>query len=171
MTSTTTTARIVNLISKRLDNIGHVNEMQKDKVVINEINKINAEFYNAFENLSIETMNRIWKHGDDVVCIHPGWDLFTGWLAVKESWITIFNNTEKIRFVITNTKVRLFDNNIAAVVVCLENIETTLENGQGIKIGVNATNIFEQYGLNKWLLIHHHGSPVANYMPPNVSSQ
>lgn len=145
--------------------------MQKDKVVINEINKINAEFYNAFENLSIETMNRIWKHDDDVVCIHPGWDLFTGWLAVKESWITIFNNTEKIRFVITNTKVRLFDNNIAAVVVCLENIETTLENGQGIKIGVNATNIFEQYGLNKWLLIHHHGSPVANYMPPNVSSQ
>lgn len=55
--------------------------MQKDKVVINEINKINAEFYNAFENLSIETMNRIWKHGDDVVCIHPDWDLFTGWLV------------------------------------------------------------------------------------------
>ena len=142
--------------------------MQKDDVV-NEINKINAEFYNAFENLSIETMNRIWKHGDDVVCIHPGWDLFTGWLAVKESWITIFNNTEKIRFVITNTKVRLFDNSIA-VVVCLENIETTLENGHGIKIGVNATNMFEQNGLNKWLLIHHHGSPVANYLPPNVSS-
>jgi ketosteroid isomerase-like protein len=115
-------------------------------------------------------MNRIWKHDDDVVCIHPGWNLFTGWLAVKESWITIFNNTEKIRFIITNTKVRLFDNNVA-VVVCLENIETTLENGQGIKIGVNATNIFEQNGLNNWLLIHHHGSPVVNYMPPNVSSQ
>src|SRR6476661_6248239 len=118
--------------------------MQKDET-INEINKINAEFYNAFENLSIETMNRIWKHNDDVVCIYPGWNLFIGWLAVKESWITIFNNTEKIRFIITNTKVRLFDNNVA-VVVCLENIETTLENGQGIKIGVNATNIFEQNG-------------------------
>jgi ketosteroid isomerase-like protein len=142
--------------------------MQKDEI-INEINKINAEFYNAFEKLSIETMNRIWKHDDDVVCIHPGWDLFTGWLAVQESWITIFNNTEKIRFIITNTKVRLFDNNIA-VVVCLENIETALGDGQDINIGVNATNIFEQNELNKWLLIHHHGSPVANYIPPNVSS-
>jgi ketosteroid isomerase-like protein len=142
--------------------------MQKDEI-INEINKINAEFYNAFEKLSIETMNRIWKHDDDVVCIHPGWDLFMGWLAVQESWITIFNNTEKIRFIITNTKVRLFDNNIA-VVVCLENIETALGDGQDINIGVNATNIFEQNELNKWLLIHHHGSPVANYIPPNVSS-
>ncbi len=143
--------------------------MQKDEV-INEINKINTEFYNAFENFSTETMDKIWKHNDDVVCIHPGWDLFTGWLAVKESWITIFNNTERIKFIITNTKVRIFDNNIA-VVVCLENIETTVENGQVIKIGINATNIFEQNDLNKWLLIHHHGSPVANYIPPNVSSQ
>ncbi|MGN6346125.1 MAG: nuclear transport factor 2 family protein [Candidatus Nitrosocosmicus sp.] len=143
--------------------------MQKDEI-INEINKINTEFYNAFENFSTETMDKIWKHNDDVVCIHPGWDLFTGWLAVKESWITIFNNTERIKFIITNTKVRIFDNKIA-VVVCLENIETTAENGQVIKIGINATNIFEQNDLNKWLLIHHHGSPVANYIPPNVSSQ
>jgi ketosteroid isomerase-like protein len=145
--------------------------MQKDEV-IDEINKVNNEFYQAFENLSIEKMDRIWKQDDYVVCIHPGWDLFRGWLAVRESWITIFNNTENIRFVITNTKVKLFDHNIAAVVVvCLENIETTLENGQVIKIGVNATNIFEQNEQNKWLLVHHHGSPVANYIPPNISSQ
>jgi ketosteroid isomerase-like protein len=148
--------------------------MQKDEV-INEINKINAEFYYAFENLSIEKMDTLWKHDEDVVCIHPGWDLFRGWLAVRESWITIFNNTENIRFVITNTNIRLFDYNIAAAAVaavaCLENIETTLENGQVIKIGVNATNLFEQNAQNKWLLVHHHGSPVTNYIPPNVSSQ
>jgi ketosteroid isomerase-like protein len=116
-------------------------------------------------------MDKVWKHDKDVVCIHPSWDLFRGWLAVRESWITIFNNTERINFIITNTKVRTFDNNIA-IVVCLENIETTLENGQDIRIGVNATNIFERNGLNKWwLLVHHHGSVVTNYMPPNVSSQ
>ena len=144
--------------------------MQKDEV-INEINKVNNEFYQTFENRSIENMDKLWKHDEDVVCIHPGWDLFRGWLAVRESWITIFNNTERIKFIITNTKVRTFDNNIA-IVVCLENIETTLENGQVIRIGVNATNIFERNGLNKWwLLVHHHGSVVTNYMPPNVSSQ
>ena len=72
-----------------------------------------------------------------------------------------------LRFSITNTKVRIFDNKIA-VVVCLENIETTLANGQAIKIGIIATNIFERNEqLNKWLLIHHHGSPITNYIPPN----
>ncbi len=143
--------------------------MQKDKV-IHEINKINAEFYHAFENLSIEKMDTLWKHDEDIVCIHPGWDLFRGWLAVRESWITIFNNTERIKFVITNTKIRTFDNNIA-LVVCLENIETISENDQAIKIGVNATNIFEQNELNQWLLVHHHGSVITNYIPLNISSQ
>ncbi|MDQ6723937.1 MAG: nuclear transport factor 2 family protein [Thermoproteota archaeon] len=143
--------------------------MQKDEV-INEVNKINTEFYHAFENLSIEKMDTLWKHDEDVVCIHPGWDLFRGWLAVRESWITIFSNTERIKFAITNTKVRTFDYNIA-LVVCLENIETTLENAHSIKLGVNATNIFEQNELNKWLLVHHHGSVVTNYLSPNVSPQ
>jgi len=78
-------------------------------------------------------------------------------------------NTQRIRFIITNTKVRIFDNNLA-VVVCLENIETPV-NGQVIKMGVIATNVFERNELNQWLLIHHHGSTVSNYIPPNISSQ
>jgi hypothetical protein len=42
-------------------------------------------------------------------------------------------------------------------------------------MGVIATNIFEQqnvknnYYNNEWLMIHHHGSVVANYIPPNIS--
>jgi len=134
--------------------------------IIAQVQKINCEFYNAFENLSIQRMERLWKHEDNVVCIHPGWDLFTGWLAIRESWITIFSNTEMIKFIITNTKVRVFDN--IAVVVCLENIET-LVNGEIVRLGVIATNIFEQME-NQWLLIHHHGSSVSNYIPPNISS-
>jgi hypothetical protein len=146
-------------------------EMQEDDEIIGEVNKSNAEFYHAFESLSIEAMDKLWKHDENIVCIHPGWDLFTGWLAIRESWITIFSNTEMIRFSITNTKVRIFDNKIA-VVVCLENIETTLADGRVIRIGVIATNIFERdEQLNQWLLIHHHGSPVTNYIPPNTSSQ
>src|SRR5213593_5177246 len=89
---------------------------------IEQVQKINCEFYNAFENLSIQRMERLWKHEDNVVCIHPGWDLFTGWLAIRESWITIFSNNVMMRFIITNTKVSILDNNLA-VVVCLENIE------------------------------------------------
>src|SRR3954453_6418588 len=110
-------------------------EMQDDDVIVGEVTRVNAEFYHAFESISIETMDKLWKHDENVVCIHPGWDLFTGWLAIRESWITIFSNTEMIRFTITNTKIRTFDNNIA-VVVCLENIETTLTDGRLIRIGI-----------------------------------
>jgi hypothetical protein len=137
----------------------------KEDEIIEKVQKINSEFYDAFENLSIEKMEGLWKHEDGVVCIHPGWDLFTGWLAIRESWLTIFRNTDKIKFIITNTKVKVFDN--VTVVVCLENIET-LVNGEIVRLGVVATNIFEQME-NRWLLIHHHGSSVSNYIPPNIS--
>ena len=136
--------------------------MNKDEILVQEIN---SEFYHAFENLSIERMERLWKHEDNIVCIHPGWDLFTGWLAIRESWITIFSSTDMIKFIITNTKVRVFGN--VAVVVCLENIETSV-NGEILRLGVIATNVFEQID-NQWLLIHHHGSSVSNYIRPNIS--
>ncbi len=138
--------------------------MKEDEIIV-QVQEINSEFYHAFESLSIERMERLWKHEDNVVCIHPGWDLFTGWLAIREAWITIFRNTEMIKFIITNTKVRVFNN--IAVAVCLENIET-LVNGEILRLDVIATNIFEQME-NQWLLIHHHGSSVSNYIPPNVS--
>ena len=144
--------------------------MERDNDIMEKVNNTNTEFYRAFEYLSIEMMDNLWKHDENVICIHPGWDLFTGWLAIRESWITIFENTEMIKFTITNTKIRTFDK--VAVVVCLENIETTSADRRLIKIGVIATNIFERNEqLNQWLLIHHHGSPVTNYIPPNISSQ
>ena len=109
----------------------------------------------------MEMMDNLWKHNENVVCIHPGWDLFTGWLAIRESLVTIFENTEMIKFTITNTKVRIFDDEIA-VVVCEENIETSAADGRIIRIGVIATNIFERNKSNHWLLIHH-SSPVTSY--------
>jgi ketosteroid isomerase-like protein len=135
-----------------------------------EVRKANTEFYRAFESLSIEMMDSLWKHDDDVICVHPGRDLFTGWLAIRESWTTIFRNTEMIRFIITNTKIRVFDNRSRmAIVACQENIESSI-NGQLVSIGVIATNIFER-NKNHWLLVHHHGSSISNYLPPNISAQ
>lgn len=140
----------------------------KEDEIREQVQKINSEFYYAFENLLIETMERLWKHEDSIVCAHPGWDLFIGWLAIRESWITIFRSTKMIKFIITNTRVRVFDD--IAIVVYLESIGT-LVTGQVIKFGVIATNIFEQEE-NQWLLIHHHGSSVSNsnYTQPNISS-
>jgi hypothetical protein len=138
------------------------------------IEKSNIKFYQAFESLSLEKMEEVWDHTDNIVCIHPGWDLFTGWLAIRDSWISIFQNTEMIKFIITNTKIKVFEN--IAIVVCLENIET-LVNENNIRMGVIATNIFERQNINKnnnnngdeWLIIHHQGSVASNYIPPNIS--
>jgi len=127
--------------------------------------EINNRFYQAFQALSIEQMDRIWDHGDDIVCIHPGWELFTGWLAIRESWVTIFQNTTSIKFLITNTKVRLL--NDLAIAVCLENIESVMGHNT-IRSGILSTNIFKKSN-SQWLMIHHHASTVADYMSPNVS--
>ena len=61
-----------------------------------------------------------------------------------------------------------------AIVVCLENIDTVIDDENSIRMGVIATNIRtqcqeQQHYNNEWLIIHHHGSVVVNYMPPNVS--
>jgi SnoaL-like domain len=142
-------------------------KMDENQAVL-KVLEVNSDFYNAFENLSIERMETLWKHDDNIVCIHPGWDLFIGWLAIRESWMTIFHNTEMIRFIITNTKIRIFED--ISVVVCLENIETSVSR-QTVRFGVTATNIFEHSNENKkWLLIHHHGSSVSNYLAPNISA-
>jgi hypothetical protein len=86
--------------------------------------EINNRFYQAFQSLSIEQMDRIWDNGDDIVCLHPGWELFTGWLAIRESWVTIFQNTTSIKFLITITKVHL--PNDLVISVCLENIKSVM---------------------------------------------
>ncbi|HEX5187719.1 MAG TPA: nuclear transport factor 2 family protein [Nitrososphaeraceae archaeon] len=135
-----------------------------------EVENANLKFYEAFENLSISMMERIWSHNDNCVCIHPGWEMFVGWMAIRESWVTIFSNTENIKFTITNSKTRIYQE-VIGIITCLENIEI-IQNEVKIQSGVVATNIFG-YNKNqkKWLIIHHHGSPMSNYFPPPSTIQ
>jgi hypothetical protein len=73
--------------------------MDKEKDVEQTIEYSNARFYKAFESLSIENMEEVWKHSDDTICIHPGWEMFTSWTAIRESWVRIFENTGMIKFI------------------------------------------------------------------------
>jgi hypothetical protein len=36
--------------------------MEEDDEIVKKVNKTNTEFYRAFENLSIEMMDNLWKH-------------------------------------------------------------------------------------------------------------
>jgi ketosteroid isomerase-like protein len=146
--------------------------MDEEKGLEQLIENSNSRFYKAFEGLSIEKMELVWKHSDDAICIHPGWEMFTSRTAIRESWVRVFENTKMMKFFITNVKIKAFEK--IAVVVCLENIDSVMEDKNNMRTGVIATNIFDKQNVNnnkynnEWLMIHHHGSSVVNYIAPNI---
>lgn len=127
-----------------------------------QVLEANRAFYDAFEALDIERMERIWLGDDSIQCFHPGWRLLRGWDAVMASWRRIFENTDEIRFVLTDVRVELRDS--VAYVTLYENISSRA-GGEETGAIVVATNIFERRA-GRWYLIHHHGSPVIEPRVP-----
>ncbi len=123
---------------------------------IEEVTKMNEQFYRAFENLDVGLMDSMWAHQEYVTCIHPGWSIRVGWPAVRDSWVVIFNNTFSMEFELTELQVQVAAD--IAWVICTENISSRVgESPQNSR--VVATNLFERIG-EEWKIIHHHGSPL-----------
>jgi ketosteroid isomerase-like protein len=120
---------------------------------IEDIKQVNADFYLAFERLDLEAMSEVWAHGDEVRCVHPGWPALEGWQEVRESWQTIFSNTDSIRFVLADVQVVLGDD--LAWVFLTENIVT---DGEDDSAAVAATNLYQRQG-GRWRMVLHHASP------------
>jgi ketosteroid isomerase-like protein len=123
---------------------------------IEAVTKANQKFYEAFESLDIAKMDELWAHQEYVTCIHPGWTIRSGWPAVRDSWVLIFNNTFSMKFELTDVMVQVAGD--MAWVICVENL-ITQQSDEPQQAKVLATNLFELIG-DEWLLIHHHGSPV-----------
>lgn len=116
----------------------------------------NERFYRAFERLDVDEMEAVWSHGEHVKCVHPGWPLLCGWPAVRESWRTIFANTEEMRFTIADVNVVAVET--MACVTCTENILS--EVGGRISVtSILATNVFERVPQG-WRMILHHASHI-----------
>jgi ketosteroid isomerase-like protein len=117
------------------------------------VTEANEEFYAAFEALDLDRMEACWLHDDEVRCIHPGWDVMTGWPQVSRSWVAIFANSAYIQFFLTDVRVHL-DTDTA---------ENILSGGAGAPemedAKVLATNVFRRHG-GRWRMVLHHGSPV-----------
>jgi ketosteroid isomerase-like protein len=122
----------------------------------NAVAEANARFYRAFEALDLAAMEQVWAHGDDVKCVHPGWPLLTGWGAVRDSWRTIFQNTEEMRFTLSDVRVEVSES--FAWVTCTENILSDVR-GRVTVTSILATNLFARVD-DAWLLVHHHASHV-----------
>jgi len=129
--------------------------MSTDRTAVTEAN---ARFYRAFEALDLATMDTVWAHGEEVKCVHPGWPLLTGWPAVRESWRAIFENTEEMRFTIS--EVRTETSGDLGWVTCTENILSDA-GGRVAVTAILATNLFTRVD-DAWLMIHHHASHVLS---------
>ena len=125
------------------------------------IEAINAEFYSAFESLDILRMEAVWLRDGDIRCVHPGWALLTGWDAVMQSWRQIFENTQQMKFTLTDLRVNVRGS--LSWVTLYENLASSVQ-GEANAAVILTTNIFEQ-GASGWRMIHHHGSPVMQPQP------
>jgi ketosteroid isomerase-like protein len=112
-------------------------------------------FYDAFEARDLDAMSSLWEHSDRVVCTHPGWRTLRGWGAVSGSWFALFDGPDALQFILTDEVVAL-DGDTAWVTVD-ENLIT-------MGTTVAALNLFRRHRGpegDRWLLVAHHGSPVA----------
>lgn|GEM_PF-219746 len=121
-----------------------------------EILDANRAFYDAFESLEIERMEKVWLSEPRIVCIHPGWRKLEGWGPVMTSWERIFENVFEMKFELGPAN--LFIGKDLAVVVVEENLTQHGYDGK-VSTQVLATNVFERVG-GKWMMVLHHGSPV-----------
>ena len=117
-----------------------------------EVEAANRAFYDAHEERDLEAMRHLWAHGDDTVCVHPGWPILRGWEQIEESWRRIFDGPGRNQFILTNESIEV--HGAAAWVTVEENLVD-----RGDTQAIAATNVFIR-GADGWKLVAHHCSPV-----------
>ena len=103
-----------------------------------EVEQANLRFYRAFETLDIRQMEKVWAVNKPVKCIHPGWTLRSGWPAVRDSWVIIFNHTSEIQFEISDAEI-VVEKDLGWI-TCTEMV-THIINGKPQVSHVLATNL------------------------------
>jgi hypothetical protein len=131
-----------------------------------EVLEANRRFYQALTDLDLAAMEEVWLHETWVKCVHPGWQMLSGWDAVLESWKRIFGHTESHRVQPTNASVRLFGE--LGWVLCLEQIMTRPGAGDPVSFA-QGTNLF-LHTPSGWRMVLHHASVVPLEVPHRTSN-
>ena len=127
---------------------------QPEPETVEEIKAANQRFYDAFSDLDIAGMDRVWENSDRAMCVHPGWVPLIGWDAVRQSWERIFENTALMQFQARYLNVVVQGE--FGCVTCVEAI-TSVVQGRATNFSTFATNIFARYE-DGWRMIAHHAS-------------
>lgn len=122
-----------------------------------EVFRVNRRFYQAVSDQSLRAMGKVWLQEPWVKCVHPSWELLTGWKRIRKSWATIFRNTQHMKIRASEVLIRV--NGDFAWVSCLENIES-FRNANFTRSQAQGTNLFFRVE-RKWYLVHHHASPIT----------
>jgi ketosteroid isomerase-like protein len=120
---------------------------------VDAVRAANQAFYAAFEARDIDAMSDVWEHSDRVACTHPGWRTLHGWGEVSGSWFALFRGPTEMQFILTEERTELFGD--TAWVTVDENLISEQVGGT-----VAAVNAFVRSD-GRWLMVLHHGSPVA----------
>jgi ketosteroid isomerase-like protein len=127
---------------------------------IEEVEEANERFYRALENADLGEMSEVWLHEDWVKCVHPGWDLITGWEEIYQSWENIFSAPAGMRISATEVEIKIEGD--FALVSCNENIALFLDSTSApVSARTTATNLFHRID-DGWRMVHHHASQVSN---------
>ena len=122
----------------------------------------NDAFYRAFESYDIARMDKLWIQAPRATCIHPSWQLLRGWPAIRQSFIKIFTEPEKLRFTLSNVGVQVKGD--LAWVTLVENLSSSDQARRIRASTMLATNVFERGDDGVWRIVHHHASvmPAVN---------
>ena len=122
-----------------------------------EVLKTNQGFYDAFNKNDIELMIGVWLNDPISQCIHPGWDVLTGFENIVTSWQKIFAAAQDLEIKLSHVDVTASEN--IAWVTCQENLFSIVSSGVQLS-KVHSTNLFKMMN-GEWKMILHHASPVS----------
>ena len=122
-----------------------------------EVLKTNQRFYDAFNKNDIELMIGVWLNDPISQCIHPGWDVLTGFENILTSWQKIFAAAQDLEIKLSHVDVTASEN--LAWVTCQENLFSIVSSGVQLS-KVHSTNLYKMMN-GEWKMILHHASPVS----------
>jgi ketosteroid isomerase-like protein len=130
-----------------------------------QVLEVNDAFYQAMQSLDLAGMEDVWWHEDWVCCLHPGWELLSGWEKIKESWVSIFHATGQLRVSVREPLVSVIGD--AAWVICIEQLTSLLET-DFTTARVQTTNIFVRR-KREWRMVHHHTTPLPDRVMAGIT--
>ena len=116
--------------------------------------EIEATFYDALRNGSLDKLMDCWADEDEIACIHPGGPRLMGANAIRTSFETLFANGG---IPVTPSHIRRIDSIASAVHHVLEQVEVSTTDGL-VQAYVMATNVYHKTAQG-WRLVVHHASP------------